>query len=146
MVWLGWSKLPGSWKASQPPGASQRTHDVSSSWWPGIHCSTALQVITSTGWSGRQVRMSASRNSSRPGWPAASPPPVPAAPASARAASIISGELSTPSTRAAGQRAARVAVRLPGPQPRSTTNPGCPAWTRLSRSKNGRPRSPPNRR
>ena len=28
MVWLGWSKLPGSWKASQPPGASQPTQEV----------------------------------------------------------------------------------------------------------------------
>ncbi len=35
MAWLGWSKLPGSWKASQPPGASQRTHSVSRSSWPG---------------------------------------------------------------------------------------------------------------
>ena len=137
MVWLGWSKLPGNWKASQPPGASHLIHVVSRSWCPGIHCRTALQVITSTGWAGCQVRMSASWKASR-----VATPPV----ASAWAASIISGELSTPSTRAAGQRAASAAVRLPGPQPRSTTNSGSSAATRLSRSKNGRPRSLPNRR
>ncbi len=37
------------------------------------------------------------------------------------AASIICGELSTPCTVASGQRSSSVTVRLPGPQPRSTT-------------------------
>src|SRR6516162_4191815 len=65
---------------------------------------------------------------------------------SLRAASIISGELSTPHTVAAGQRSASRAVRLPGPQPMSTTYPGSSAPTLASRSKNGLERSPPNRR
>ena len=72
--------------------------------------------------------------------------PGPAAASSARAASIISAELSTPSTWASGQRAASSAVRLPGPQPRSTTKPGSAACTRVSRSKKGRARSLPNRK
>ena len=39
-------------------------------------------------------------------------------------ASIISGLESTPRTSASGQRSASSAVRLPGPQPRSTTVAG----------------------
>ena len=66
--------------------------------------------------------------------------------ASFLAASIISGELSTPHTVADGQRSASRAVRLPGPQPMSTTYPGSSAPTLASRSKNGLERSPPNRR
>jgi len=58
---------------------------------------------------------------------------------SQRARSSISGELSTPTMRAAGQRLARTAVLLPGPQPRSAirsarrANPGAKStdgWTR----------------
>ena len=69
-----------------------------------------------------------------------------AAGASCRAVSIICGELSTPHTAADGQRCASVAVRLPGPQPMSTTYRGISAPTLASRSKNGLARSPPNRR
>ena len=59
----------------------------------------------------------------------------------ARAASIISGLESRPITSASGQRAASSAVRLPGPQPRSTTRRGDSAPIRAIRSTNGRPRS-----
>src|SRR5579859_6899586 len=62
------------------------------------------------------------------------------------AASIIAGELSTPHTRADGQRSASKAVRCPGPQPRSATNSGRWAPTLASRSTNGLARSSPNRR
>ena len=54
--------------------------------------------------------------------------------------STISGELSHASITASGQRCARVAVRLPGPQPRSTTRRGFSAATRDVRSKKGLPR------
>src|SRR5690606_2450993 len=71
-------------------------------------------------------------NSSRPGT------------ATSRVASIISAEESTPVTRAAGQRSASVAVRWPGPQPRSTTVVGdrCATWA--TRSWKGRARSASN--
>ena len=54
--------------------------------------------------------------------------------------STISGELSHASITASGQRSASVAVRLPGPQPRSTTRRGFSAPTRDVRSKKGLPR------
>ena len=64
--------------------------------WPGTHCSTALETSTSTGRAGRQSRMSPSAklSRSRPAGLAAGP------------RAIISGELSTPTTSAAGQRPA----------------------------------------
>src|ERR1700734_636316 len=66
--------------------------------------------------------------------------------ASRVAVAIISGELSTPTTAARGQRCASAAVRLPGPHPRSATERGSAAPTWAIRSKNGRDRSPPNLR
>src|SRR4051794_22411208 len=89
--------------------------------------------MTSTGAAGSQVRASASTSSTSP-------------PVSAHARSIISGESSTPSTFAPGHRRASSTVRLAGPQPRSTTDRGSRAPTRVTRSRNGRPRSSANRR
>src|ERR1700744_590432 len=129
----GWSKLPGSWTASHPRGVSQSSQRGSRCRWSGTHCSTALLVITSTGPAGAHSRRSASSKVSRGGF------------SSRRAASIISGELSTPCTVAPGQRRARSAVRFPGPQPRSTTVAGSSAPTRAIRSANGRLRSSLNR-
>ena len=57
------------------------------------------------------------------------------------AARIMASLESTPVIAAAGQRSARREVRLPGPQPRSTTTWGSSAATRPTRSRNGRPRS-----
>ena len=59
IVWLGSSKLPGTWKANQPPGATAATSEGSSSRWPGTHCRVALLTSTSTGRSGCQSRRSA---------------------------------------------------------------------------------------
>ena len=50
------------------------------------------------------------------------------------------GNCPSPSSRASGQRAARSAVELPGPQPRSMTRAGCSAGTRASSSAAGRVR------
>ena len=50
-------------------------------------------------------------------------------------------ELSIPWTRAAGQRAARVAVSSPEPQPRSTTSSGSRSLIRAVSSKNALLRS-----
>ena len=101
---------------------------------PGTQCRTALLTTTSTGPSGAQSRTSPAVNSTRPGT------------ADVAAAASISGEESTPVTRADGQRSARVAVIVPSPQPRSTTVDGASACTRPSRSMNGRARSPAYRR
>ena len=81
--------------------------------WPGTQCSTALLTTTSTGpvgFPGRGRRPAT--NSSRPGT------------ATCAAAASISGEESTPVTRAPGQRARSDAVSVPSPQPRSTTRRG----------------------
>ena len=59
----------------------------------------------------------------------------------ARALAIISGLESRPRIAASGQRSASRAVRLPGPQPRSTTVRGSVAAIRAISSTNGRPRS-----
>jgi hypothetical protein len=64
----------------------------------------------------------------------------------ARAASIISAELSTPTTRASGQRLLSTRVLLPGPQPRSTTVDGRSMAIRDARSTEGRVRSSANRK
>ena len=129
MVWLGSPKLPGTWNANQPPGATFATSEGSRSRWPGTHWSVALETSTSTRIEPveTQSRRSATSNS-RPG-------------TSRRAVSIISGLESRPVTVASGQRAASRAVRLPGPQPRSTTLVGDSASIREIRSTNGRPRS-----
>src|SRR3984885_10037759 len=58
-----------------------------------------------------------------------------------RAASSMSGELSTPCTTAPGKRAASTSVELPGPQPRSTTLWASVSGTALTRSRTGRGRS-----
>src|SRR5215472_3371732 len=92
-------------------------------------------MITSTGPSGFQSLTSPRAKVSR--GPASG---------SARAASIISAELSIPRISAPGQRRASAAVSVPGPQPRSATTPGASAPTRPTRSKNARARSSPNRR
>ena len=55
--------------------------------------------------------------------------------------SIIAGDESKPTTSASGQRCASTAVRLPGPQPASTSRRGASARTCAIRSKNGRARA-----
>src|SRR5574338_1201058 len=65
---------------------------------------------------------------------------------SAAARASISAELSTPATRAAGQRWRSSAVTLPGPQPKSSTVPGASRGTRASRSRAGRRRKSPKAR
>ena len=111
MVWLGSSKLPGTWKASQPPGATASTSRGSRSRWPGTHCSAALETSTSTGSAGAHVGDVADGELDTP-----SP---------TGAAATISALESTPSTCACGQRRASSTVRLPAPQPRSTTGARC---------------------
>src|SRR6516162_9845669 len=102
---------------------------------------------------GSQCRISSTMNDNPGAWLVATGPTLAGAGdrgtvslTSLRAASIISGELSTPHTAADGQRSARRTVRFPGPQPKSTTCSGSSAPTLASRSKNGLERSPPNRR
>ena len=122
----------------QPAARRQaaRPSAAAASRWPGTHCSTALETITSTGAAGlplparRRRRTAAVRGR---------------ACRSACAASIISAELSIPVTSAPGQRSASAAVSCPGPQPRSTTSRGHPPPPAPTRSKNGRDRSPPKR-
>ena len=58
-----------------------------------------------------------------------------------RAAAIMSGELSSPLTSAAGKRAASTSVELPGPQPKSMARWASVAGTACSRSRTGRVRS-----
>src|ERR1041384_1388854 len=58
----------------------------------------------------------------------------------------ISDELSSPVIEAVGQRSARTAVLLPGPQPRSITLRGAETSTRTARSRHGRVRSSANLR
>ena len=98
--------------------------------WSGTHCNTALQTITShDSGSGCHAVTSPRLNSSRPGT------------ASFRAASTMSGDESNPVMNACGQRSARVAVTVPGPQPRSTTARGSRVGICATRSVNGRARS-----
>jgi len=61
-----------------------------------------------------------------------------------RAAAIISEELSSPVTRASGQRSMRIYVLLPGPHPRSITLLGELTATREAKSRQGRVRSSAN--
>jgi hypothetical protein len=129
---LGSSKLPGTWNASQPPGARAATRPGSRSTWPGTHWSAAFETRTSTppaaasDSEGRQPAMSPTVNSTP--WPTG-------------AAAIISWLESTPSTFAVGHRRARSTVRWPVPQPRSTTVRGASASMRETSSRNGRLRS-----
>ena len=46
-AWTGWSKLPGTWNAIQPPAAKHPAQRGSRSRCPGTHCSMALEMITS---------------------------------------------------------------------------------------------------
>jgi len=62
------------------------------------------------------------------------------------AASIMAGELSSPTTRAVGHRRFRMAVLLPAPHPRSITDSGDSSAIRDARSTAGRVRSSPNHR
>ena len=105
-------KLPGTCRANHAPGFSASSQPASRSGCPGTHCRAALVTTTSVSADGQPGAMSPSANSS-PG-------------ADCRCCSAvasISADESRPTTRAEGQRAASVAVRLPGPQPRSTTSP-----------------------
>ena len=100
--------------------------------WSGTHCSEAFARITSKGPASVHRAMSACSNL--------------ASGSRSRAAASMSAELSTPVTAAAGKRAARSSVELPGPQPRSTA-----AWTsavgmRATSSRAGRLRSSSKRR
>ena len=125
----GERKLPGTWKASHEPGASRPSQSPISRAWSGTHWKAALLTTTSTPGSGRQPAISARTNRRLVG-----------ASERDRARSIIAGELSRPMMSALGHRSARVAVSVPGPQPRSMTRFGATAPMRPTRSKNGRSR------
>ena len=117
-------KLPGICTAIQDPGASAPAQRTNRSRCLGTHCNVAL--LTTTSVSGLGLADSTS--------------PTCASTPRSLADSTISGELSHASITASGQRSASVAVRLPGPQPRSTTRRGFSAPTRDVRSKKGLPR------
>ena len=110
--WLGASKFPGTWNASQPPSARAPTSPGSSAPVPGHplqrgvaddHVDRVRRAATSA----RSPRTNETRS-----------------PAYGCAAAIIAGEESTPVTRAPGHRVASPAVSAPGPHPRSTTVAG----------------------
>lgn len=73
-MWLGAVKLPGTWKASVPPGARASSQRGKWSAWPGIHWSAEVETIRPYVSVGSQVAASASAKSSRGGraWAAAS--------------------------------------------------------------------------
>ena len=108
MVWLGSSKLPGTWNASQPPGATRSTRQRQQ-----------LEVAGDPLEGGVGDEDVDLRVRGRPGAQVADLEPQPR-PGAARA--TISALESRPRTSASGQRRASRAVRLPGPQPRSTTD------------------------
>lgn len=98
--------------------------------WSGTHCSAAL--VTTTSETGREGsdRAQSSMVTTRA-----------VTPSTRRARSTISGLESRPSTSAPGHRCASNRVRLPVPQPRSTTVVGLVAPMRDTSSTNGLPRS-----
>src|SRR6478736_1042185 len=123
-TWEGALKLPGTCIAIHAPAGSVLAQPTSNSACSGTHCSAAFEITTSVSGLGDHSAM-VPTTASRP---------------RSRAAATISCELSTASTTASGHRCESVTVRLPGPQPRSTTRRGDSAATRAVRSKNGRPR------
>jgi len=122
----GAPKLPGTWTASHPPGGNDDAHWRNNCWCPDTHCNVALLRTTSASGGIVQAATSSTRNET---------------PSTGAAREIISGDESSPSTTADGQRAASSAVRFPGPHPRSTTRRGEACSIRATRSTNGRPRS-----
>ena len=99
-AWEGASKLPGTCRANQPPGARASTQRASSSRCPGTHWSVALVTMTSAGGRGRlgsHSRRSAATHSTRP-----------SVVVRAGCARASDSEESTPTTRASGQRSARL--------------------------------------
>ena len=121
------ARAPG--RPASRPRCTRPTSAGSRSRWPGTHCSVAFETRTSTGSASpvTQSRRSATSNAT--------------AGVVSRAVSIISALESRPATCASGQRSTSRAVRLPGPQPRSTTEVGLSAPTRATSSTKGRPRS-----
>lgn len=68
-VWLGASKLPGTWKARVPPGARASSQWGKRAVWPGTHWSRALETMRSYVSVGSQEAASASAKSRRgPAW------------------------------------------------------------------------------
>ena len=129
----GEPKLPGTWKASQPSVGQRRCPVPQQLEMTGhpLQYGIAEHDVRVRGHDPSALRRRQRRTFGR--W------------LYSRARAIISGEESSPSTMALGHRSARVAVRFPGPQPRSTTRRGDSAAIRPTRSKNGRPRSSPYR-
>ena len=106
------------------------TSRASRSRWPGTHCSVALDVSTSTGRGGAQARRSPTSRSRHPDWRALLPRPGDHLGGAVHA-------LDLGGRPAVGQ----LAVRLPGPQPRSTTYAGSDVPARAPAGRwNGRPR------
>src|SRR5579883_2715832 len=130
----GCSEEAGSCTASAPSGATRASSRGKSDAWSGTHCSAAFENTTSN----RSVSCSAHRTMS----PCTQRAAVPLV----RAVASISSELSIPAISASGQRSARTAVLLPGPQPRSMIRCGSATSTRAARSRQGRVRSSEKRR
>ena len=110
MVWLGSSKLPGTWKASQPPGATRSTRR-------GQQLEVARAPTAASRW----------RPARRPASPAAGPVAqvgdleVDARHVARRRRDHLRAGVDARAPSRRGQRSASSPVRLPGPQPRSTT-------------------------
>ena len=120
------SQLIGACMARQPPAGSSDHRRGISARWSGSHWITALENNSDGVAAGCQSARSPCSQCTRDGV--------------ARALASICGELSMPTTVAAGQRSASMRVMWPLPQPRSYMRRGSASGTRAIRSRAGRRR------